>query len=752
MMNTRFSAFHKALLPLAIAVLTLPCGGAPRGDFLGRKMPELRSRRNADGSWGLAVSEAGMASAEQRQPLKLEVWDETKGSVRTISGGYATMAQERPGYSAAGRLTLEGGASFDFRDLWELRGDTLRLDRTVQVHGNAAGGFLSAAVLDVTARQRWPEVEWFAPGMIYGGFANLTDVAIGGRAHYRPGNFTVRIREDRLPAPLVLAHFSDGSSLAVLNPAPRGDTTAADANDVKAVPLVDERFRFGAVGAEERGETLTVGYWYPGSEGEVTYAGNTYPGGQLHQWRQRFHPIKDGLTQRYEVTFRVGRGERFAEAYPRAWRWAWQTLRPAVTPNDIPAARRAIVDVLARNAVEKDGRTSIPFHFNTLTKTASPKNPYALLGFCGKNLEAAQFLLREAELDSSARGERLRRLGEAIIASFLRLKIAPPEGEGFRIEDGVPVTYLGRPEVFLRSFADDLKSLVKAYQREKQLGREHPEWLAWCRSFGDWLLTQQQAGGGFPRSWRPGTGEVIAASPNSSYNAVPLLVLLTETTGDRRYLAAAIRAAEFCWANGQSQGRFVGGTIDNPDVLDKEAATLSLEAYLCLYQATNDRKWLPRAIAAADFAETWIYMWNVPMPPDDDDARRGWKRGVSTVGLQLICTGHSLVDACMAFDADEFAELAKLTGDSHCRDVARLLLHNTKNMLTLPGRVFDLGEPGWQQEHWSLAPPRGHGLHRGWLPWVATSQLNGIFGLMEVDKALLEEPPTASPSTPGPRR
>ncbi|KPK45447.1 MAG: hypothetical protein AMK72_11020, partial [Planctomycetes bacterium SM23_25] len=219
----------------------------------------------------------------------------------------------------------------------------------------------------------------------------------------------------------------------------------------------------------------------------MTYAGNTYPGGHLHRWRRRFHPIKDGLTQRYQVLFRVGRGERFVEAYPRAWRWAWQTLRPAVTPNDIAAARRAIVDVLARNTVEKDGRTCIPFHYDTLTKTASPKNPYALLGFCGKNLEAAQFLLREAELDSGPRGRRLRRLGEAIIASFLRLKIAPPEGEGFRVQDGAPVTYLGRPEVFLRSYADDLKSLVKAYQREKkQFGREHSEWLAWCRSFGDW--------------------------------------------------------------------------------------------------------------------------------------------------------------------------------------------------------------------------------------------------------------------------
>jgi hypothetical protein len=85
------------------------------------------------------------------------------------------------------------------------------------------------------------------------------------------------------------------------------------------------------------------------------------------------------------------------------------------------------------------------------------------------------------------------------------------------------------------------------------------------------------------------------------------------------------------------------------------------------------------------------------------------------------------VDAYRAFDADEFARLWQLTGDEHHRDVAPLLLHNTKNMLALPGRTFDLGTPGWQQEHWSLAP------RRGWLPWVATSQLNGIFGVLDMD-------------------
>jgi hypothetical protein len=69
----------------------------------------------------------------------------------------------------------------------------------------------------------------------------------------------------------------------------------------------------------------------------------------------------------------------------------------------------------------------------------------------------------------------------------------------------------------------------------------------------------------------------------------------------------------------------------------------------------------------------------------------------------------------------------------------KLLPHNTKSMVAIPGRLHDLRVPGWQQEHWSLAPLLGNGLHRGWLPWVSTSQLNGIPGLKELDENLYNE-------------
>jgi hypothetical protein len=484
---------------------------------------------------------------------------------------------------------------------------------------------------------------------------------------------------------------------------------------------------------------LTLGYWYPGTEGQVTYRGDTYPGGQLHAWRRCYHPLEDGLTQQYRVESRFGREESAARWRRGSWRWAWQRLAPKITLHDIETVRRSLADMLAEQVLTAGGRSGLPNFIDAMDRRQVDRR--AILGFCGANLDAAVAMLYEADRDRSPRGAQLRHSALAVVDSFLSLRMAPPQGEGFAIDTGQAVTALGHAgikEMFLRSFGDDVKRLLVAYEREKRAGRNHPAWSAWCRRFADWLLTQQQPGGSFPRSWHQDTGKVHNAAGQGSYNAVPMLVLLGRITGERKYLEAALRAGEYCWSSGQDRGLFVGGTIDNPNVIDKEAGTLSLEAYLALFEATGNRVWLTRAQAAGDFAETWIYLWNVPMPPDADPRTLHWKSDVPTAGVQLIATGHSLVDCFMTYNPGQFAKLGKYSGDEHYRQVAKILLHNTKNMLAIPGRTFDLPGPGWQQEHFSLAPRRGQGLHRGWLPWVSTSHLNGIQSLEEFDTGLLK--------------
>jgi hypothetical protein len=696
---------------------------------------------HSDREWGVAITGAGQASAAQRSPVAFEFFV-APNTISHAFSGYEQLHTSNGKAWGIAHVAGPGQSRFTVEDRWTVNGRIIEFSRKVTVQGSDNAGFLSWIAFKHLTSQSRSSVDYFAPGMIYGSPGHLSAAAIGGSDTYSgEGQGVVQIREDRLPAPMFGVHFRDGSALTVLDPEPSGATTKDDSHDTAVHTMLDERFQFGALGAHLAGGHHEQGFWFPGTEGEVTYTGNTYPGGQVHTWRRRYHPIRDGLTQQYRVQFRLSDSEDFPRYYRNAWRWAYGVLNPAIAPQDLAAIQHGIIDVLASQVETADDRTGIPNFTSAVPGQSWPGNHAAIMGFTGKNLEAGEFLLADSLTDpDTQRAARDRRDGLAIFSSFLRLKMNPPVGEGFDIRSGEPALAIPRDHrLYLRSFGDDMKATLRAYRREKEHGFSHPDWLAWAQQFGDWLLTQQEEDGGFPRAWAPRTGEIMDSSAASTYNAVPLLVLLSQETGQPRYLKSAERAGDFAWSHGQSSGQFVGGTIDNPDVLDKEAGTLSTEAYIALFRATKDSKWLSHARASADYAETYIYLWNVPMPADEDDSLIPWKKGVPTYGTQLIATGHSLVDDYMSFDVDEYAELARWTGDQHYLAIAKCLLHGTKQMTAVPGRTYDLKGPGWQQEHWSFAPVRGFGLHRYWLPWVATSQLNGMIELQEFDPELYRQ-------------
>ncbi len=262
------------------------------------------------------------------------------------------------------------------------------------------------------------------------------------------------------------------------------------------------------------------------------------------------------------------------------------------------------------------------------------------------------------------------------------------------------------------------------------------------KQYVDWLILQQRADGSFPRRWVAGSNEVAEPTGTVSYCPVPLLVIMSEETGDPKYKDAAIRAAEYVWTNFGSHGFFVGGASDNPNITDKEAGMLSMEAFLSLYDSTKEPKWLERAQTAATFAESWIWIWTVPMPLDANDAQLHWKKSAPAIGFQGITAMNSgSVDEYLDWAVPSYAKLYNLTKDPHYLDVARVLLHDTKSMVALPGRQYDMRGIGWQQEGWSMSPGsrRGVGGHRFWLPWVSANHLYGITGLEEYDPALFKE-------------
>jgi hypothetical protein len=694
--------------------------------------------QSAGGYWGIEISGGKAPMIIQQKPARLNIFL-TEEDNRELISGYKTVRQSDSGIVAGAEISYSENVVFRVEDIWSLNGSVVSMYRKVEVTGNAPGGFNSSLVLNLDSSIRWSDVNYLAPGALYGDPAYDGDRSAGGTLNYAARQFLMR--EDILPAPLFSFSFSNGSSVAMLNPSPRGESTFEETKLTKAV-MTDARFQFGSLGAWQSGECpIEFGYYFPGLT-------SIYPRDTLMsakpKWIRRYHPISRGVAHSYEVSFRFGLNESFSELIRNTWRWAWSTLKPAITFIDIEQMRRILIDHLAAQAATIDGRTAIPFAIATFDTSYPQWNwTMAAMGFVGKNIECADQLLRESDRDSNARGQMMRETGLAIISSMIQaLPTIPLQATGYDLATGKPWDHIWLAP-WLRNATEDMRVLMRAYRRERTLGRLHPEWFNWVKSYMDWLIMQQRDDGSFPRRWKPGSNEVAEQTGTTSYCPVPLLVIMTEETGEPKYKQAAINAAEYVWENWGKRGLFIGGASDNPNITDKEAGMLSMEAFLSLYESTGESKWLERAKAAADFTETWIWIWNLPMPVDANDSQLHWKKGISTVGVQGITARVAgSVDEYLDWAVPSYAKLYKYTNDQHYLDVARVLLHNTKSMVALPGRLYGMKGIGWQQEGWRMGPGgngRGVGGHRFWLPWVSANHLYGITGLEELNPELYQQ-------------
>jgi hypothetical protein len=652
--------------------------------------------------------------------------------------GYSSV-EERHNALVGKRLVEVAGAIIDFEDTIAAVEDEIRITRKVRILKGASEkgqGFMtdfSLAFLETLEK-----LDWFAPGLWYLKNEYVPYYSFGSKGLLDEGivNYCY-FREDRLSAPLLGFYDPDRNcSFVILHSDPSGRTLGSD-DEVK--PLVDGGMEFGSLGIEMRGQNR-IGFWYPGTECEVAYPPRDWSysvmwNDQLSQAKQgvkksgsfgrdlagifRFHPMETGFEQNYTLRLKTFASRSYPQMVQQAWRYAWQVLKPPMIPAPLHQVEDASINLLSSLVREEKGIPGIPFALDIFSDEL--ERPVFAIGFVGRNIQSSYYLIRAGHAHGK---QELIDQGQRIIDFWVASSGVGRLHARYNFQLGAWQDHgeeNGRLEVYLRPLAEGYLACLRAWQEERKHGVEHPAWLQWVVDFGNWLLATQNPDGSFYRMYFS-DGEPAWKVTTGCFSVIPFLTALEEATGNQAYLHAALRVGHFLWQNFQKDGHFIGGTIDNPSVYDKEAAAISLEAYLALYSRTGDPAWLEAAKQAADFTETWIYIWNIPLP--EDGGERHWRTGASTVGMQLVCTGHSLCDMYLAFNCGEYAQLWKYTGDEHYLEVARLLLHNTKQLIWLDSsRAL---RPGYQQEHWTFSIGRGLGRHSNWLPWVTTSHLVGM--------------------------
>jgi len=171
-------------------------------------------------------------------------------------------------------------------------------------------------------------------------------------------------------------------------------------------------------------------------------------------------------------------------------------LHPAVTYIDVELVRRVLIDHLAAQAATIGGRTAIPLSSPPCQRTSfSGIGPWwrwaswertssARTSFCAKVI--------------ATRGTRPKNAADRPGHYFVvdpalptvpcreQATTLPPDSRGPYLVCPVAAECHGR---YAR--ADT------GYRRERALGRQHPEWFKWVKTYVDWLVLQQRKDGSF---------------------------------------------------------------------------------------------------------------------------------------------------------------------------------------------------------------------------------------------------------------
>lgn len=705
-------------VPLCAAVvgiaLVAPLAAAP--PTLESATGELQFVQDDHATYGLRLVVEGVTLAETLVPVVIDVVPKPGVAPLRLNTRYVDLETRGNTVTASTSLTTLNKTRFDIVDRWSVDADSaLRLNREVRiVSARNEVAFASRLEWRLTSPGTLHELDVFIPGLWYSAATHtpmsglITDI----------GQQDFLLREDRMPLPLLSARDkSTGWTITLAHVDPDGTTIRGDDTLER---VVDERLRFGSLGIRRVHDSLSLAFVYPGSEGEQTSIFGYKP--ELRTV-ERFHPIRAGASHDYRLTIRATRAASFPDQLRAAWRAGWNTAQPRIVSSDLQRSYEASIGVLEHYWYERGEIAGFPF--SASLPDGAVKDPSLQMGFVGQQLPCASYLIDEG---IRSRRDDLVRKGEKVV-DFWTKNCFNERGVPRTWYDLEPTPHWRDYNTFLRVVTDGTSGVLRAWQVERSAGRDKPQWLAFARRVGDWLTTIQNADGSFFREWKF-DGEPASQSKTSTLHPVRLLVDLSCATGEARYRTAALRAAGFAIKANTSGALYVGGTPDNPDVLDKEAGWIAMDSYLALYDVTRDPRWLDAAADAAAFTGTWIYGWSVPLPLDREEV--GVPRVKTFAGTNLIATGHSGADNFLSFASFSYARLWIYTGDEHWLDVATILQHNSAQFVDTgsDGNALGYAVPGLQVEAFSLAVNRGHSV-RVWLPWLTSATLEPMVRMRE---------------------
>lgn len=278
--------------------------------------------------------------------------------------------------------------------------------------------------------------------------------------------------------------------------------------------------------------------------------------------------------------------------------------------------------------------------------------------------------------------------------------------------------------------------------------------------YADLLVSLQNEDGSWYRAYEPdGTPVFMLEEPwmteqerergRKAASAIPIVFLCnlaeylsegeystdvenTEPAGSKRsvYLRAAVRAGEYVLSGGCREELFQGGTLDNPNVVDKEAAQYAMAGCWHLYEQTGERRFLDGAATAGKQFVTWNYIWNAPVKEGTVLAEKKFRtKGMGAIN-SIWCGG--VVDIYSLFHIRELYLTGRETGDEFMIRMAEWISTAAHQIMSWPGDRMGFADIGMQPEGFGICP---QGMDEGmiqkgdiWgtLGWIYSAGIDGV--------------------------
>ena len=708
----------------------------------------------ADG--GVRVSRDHQALYFNRRPVYVSV--KTYGAINEFRDAAYDRVEERDGEVTGECLFVtKNGSEIAVRDTWSADGGTLRIARAAEVRKSSGDdlGFQTKISFYQAVSDELRDFEYFCPGQWYLDNKYAADFAPGKNMdlqyYWRKETYS------GLPM-FAMRHRESGETVWLSRWEADATLPSLDRTATENYAYVDPLITVGSFGVSKaRPEALTYTYYghvmatpLPDAQCDGVSVDYIYPAvnGQqpYRNWgpvstRQPLsnitwvHPMREGFVQRYAVAACFDRYDSFGLMLRNTWRQVYPRLKDRLFEVDNAQLYEHMMRFLKTVTRQFGEAWGTPFAAQL--PDFDPSSFSAEIGFVGQQAGIGYQLLRWG---------RLRDDAEAVEKG---LGILDFWAEHTMTDAGFPRLWVhlsahrDEPQpIWIRQIGDGLEAILDAYVFEKKRGAAHESWLDYCVRTADWLSGVQNDDGSFYRSYHD-DGSCCMDSKASTQCVVRFLVQLYLVTKQDRYLGMAVRAGEWSRVHQYEGFEYRGGPCDTSDIMDKESGIYAMFAYIALYDLSGDRKWLEAACGAADYTETFTFVWHFPVynPYPAHPFNRYHISGQSNVSV-----GTAGGDIYMAACSYTYYRLYLLTGDRHYCDFAEFLNRNCKQAND-PDGSCGYRYPGLVNEgaHFSEQEYRSR-YH--WLPWCTfvevdpASRFEDTFGyheIAEIEKLPMEE-------------